>query len=194
MMIKHIDAARALVMQTLTEPRRHEWTLQGFGMLRTYLPDGWRLHVWNDAYQVPGVTLLHDHPWHFESLVIVGCLMNQRYHEGDRMQPATHMQRTIKPGIGLQVLEDDKPVVLQATGAAETYLEGEIYAQRADEIHSTRAMPGTVTLVRRTRVGADVARSFYPANGQWVSGEPKVATADEVLAICGQSLKTWFRT
>ncbi len=187
-------ALRALVKHTLKNPDRHRWTLQGFGMLRTYLDDGWRLHVWDHAYAVPEVTVMHDHPWHFDSLIVAGMLSNQRF----RMEPmpdkagATHMMRTIKPGIGLRTLAEDQPVRIRPARQAETYLAGEVYHQQANEIHVSSPQAGTITLVRRERVGEDVARSFYPITGEWVSGEPRDATYAEIRTICGRSLERWF--
>ena len=58
------------------------WSLQGFGMLRLYLTKEIRLHVWDTAYQVPNVSLLHDHPWDFTSVVIAGCMENRLYSQG----------------------------------------------------------------------------------------------------------------
>lgn len=187
------DALRAMVKQTLRHHERHEWNLQGFGMLRTYLEDGWRLHVWNDDYMVPGVTLMHDHPWHFDSLLIAGGLANQRYciAEEEEGGPATHMMRTITPGIGLATIRVDA-VRIEIAGPREVYLADEIYHQDAHEIHVSTPFPGTITLVRRERVGEDVARSFHPLDKEWVSAEPRQATAEEVREICTHSLDTWF--
>jgi hypothetical protein len=186
-------ALRAMVKHVLQHSEHHEWTLQGFGMLRTYLDDGWRLHVWHSDYSVPGVTTIHDHPWHFESLIVAGILLNQRFElVSTGIAPATHMMRTIKPGIGLKVLEHDQHVQIRPAGQREIYLAGERYHQSANEIHESMPLPGTVTLVRRERVGDDVARSFYPAGEQWVSGEPRAATAEEARAICAFSLSQWF--
>lgn len=182
-------ALLAMVKHVLQNPDRHEWTLQGFGMLRTYLDDGWRLHVWHNEYAVPGVTTMHDHPWNFDSLVVAGVLVNQRYQlirAGHR--PPTHMMRTIKPGIGLKVLEEDEPVQIRPVGEREVYLSGDRYRQLANEIHISTPFPGTVTLVHRQRVGDDVARTFYPCGESWVSGEPRAATAEEAQSICAFSL------
>ena len=79
-------AMRAMVHTILADAQMHRWTIQGFGMLRMYIPapnnpKRFRLNLWNSALAVPGVSIMHDHPWDFDSWVINGNFRNVRYVE-----------------------------------------------------------------------------------------------------------------
>lgn len=195
---QHRAAAKAMAEFILRNAGLFRWELQGFGMLRCYLPGDTRLQVWDRTFAVPNVTSIHDHPWHFDSLIVAGELENERFTECKpwaKDPVATHMKRSIVPGIGLRRAGsgEDEPVrLVPKAGAPERYTAGMVYRQRADEIHESRPARGTVTVITRERVGADVARSYYPAGTEWVSAEPRLATAAERDAIIGHSLERWF--
>lgn len=191
------NPAHALVKDVLSNPQRHEWTLQGFGMLRTYMQDDVRLHVWDSRFGT-GASPIHTHPWDFVSYVVVGTVVNRRYGEvsinphEQRNNVLPYMRRTIKPGVGLEVLGADVPVLLEPH-ETEVFKERTWYFQYADEIHESSPHDGSVTLVRRRRGDrSDVARTYYPLGKNWVSGEPRKATPSEVTAICQHSLERWF--
>lgn len=192
------NPTKALVKHILTKARDYTWTLQGFGMLRTYLPDDVRLHVWDDRYAVPDVSLIHTHPWDFESHIVAGKVTNKRYFAsryecGIDWDYRDFMRRRIQPGEGFKILSDDEPVRLGSL-KPEYYEAGESYRQQREEIHETECTRGTVTLVKRVRGIADEADVYYPAGGQWVSGEPRVATRQEVEDICDNALDSYFKT
>lgn len=208
-----IAITKALVADVLKNHQRYKWTLQGFGMLRTYLPNDVRLHVWDDRFAVPNVSLIHDHPWHFESLIVAGLLQNTRFAvmEDYAHRPGAvignqsrlhlghaYMRRVIRPGAGFEVLSKDKPCALWPD-KMELFKEGDVYGQRANEVHESRPVRGTVTVVQRNRNGyddkpmLDEANVFYPQGGEWVSGEPREATPQEIEDIIGFSLHTWFQ-
>ena len=93
------DVIRLLVADILEFPERHDWTLQGFGMLRAYLSSEIRLHVWSAAHRVEGVSDIHNHPWDFESMVVCGNMENTLY----RVAPGHlqhHLQGKILCGAG----------------------------------------------------------------------------------------------
>lgn len=46
-----------MVQDVLEQPHRREWSLQGFGMLRTYLSFDMRLNIWNRQFRIPNVSL-----------------------------------------------------------------------------------------------------------------------------------------
>lgn len=185
-------AAKIFAKDMLQNPGRYEWSLQGMGMLRTYLPDWCRLQVWDTRHAFPGVSVIHDHPWHFDSLVLGGIVRNYRYKiESVPIIRATHMVRTIQPGVGLKVLAEDSPVYLADAGTDVVYA-GQVYQQRADEIHASNPEIGTVTLIQRERVGADVARTFYPIGSEWGTAEPRPATRAEIKTITEYALRRWF--
>ena len=190
------EAAKAMAEHILRHASAFRWELQGFGMLRCYLPGDVRLQVWDGIFAVPGVTTIHDHPWHFDSLIVAGELYNERFTEckpwSQDPQP-THMKRSIVPGIGLRRAGtgEDEPVRLVSKGV-EHYRAGQTYHQQADEVHESRPVRGTVTIIRRQRVGADVARSYYPHGTEWVSAEPRLATVRERDDIIEHALRKWF--
>lgn len=194
----HFATARGLAEAILRNSAAFRWELQGFGMLRCYLPGDLRLQVWDNTYAVPGVTTIHDHPWNFESLIVAGELLNERFGEVDPTDQeggpsATHMCRNIIPGVGLRRAGDgeDQPAYLVSYGT-ERYTAGMVYEQRYYELHESRPSRGTVTLIGRQRVGADVARSYYPYGAEWVSAEPRLATEEERTEIIGHALQRWF--
>src|SRR6185503_17239495 len=76
-----LEGLRRLVRDVLETPHDRIWTLQGFGMLRTYLGDdmNMRLHVWDARHAAPNVSSIHNHPWGFTSLILSGEMENVLY-------------------------------------------------------------------------------------------------------------------
>lgn len=88
------DALRASVKSILQEsPWNRDWTVQGFGMLRCYLDSDkrFRLNIWDDRLAVPHVSVIHDHPWSFDSWIINGIFHNQRFEEASHGMPYDYM-------------------------------------------------------------------------------------------------------
>lgn len=189
-----IDYTRDLVRSLIENPMDHEWSLQGFGMLRTYLSPEVRLHVWDSNHRVQDVTLMHTHPWHFHSFVVAGVVNNIRYDKGDGSGAKKYMEQEILCGVGGDVTDKEPALVGLVPRAAETYVKGNIYSQLAHEIHTSLPQDGTVTIVEREFLDdADHAYVYYPADKAWVSAEPRPATRDEVADICARSFGTWFQ-
>lgn len=185
-----MNAARELAREILTHPSRYEWTVQGLGMLRTYL-DGerFRLHIWNSSLRVENVTMLHDHPWDFDSEVIVGAVTNTRFVKS-QYGAMPVMEQAIICGMGGGVARAPIPVKLDAL-PSEKLLEGDRYTQLAHEIHKSEPLEGTVTLIDRTfHVNTEVAHVYY--DREWVSAEPRPAAPEEVAEIVAHSLERWF--
>jgi len=200
------DKLRAMVQAVLSNPHKHEWTLQGFGMLRTYISKETRLHVWDHGYRVRDVTDVHDHPWHFSSLIISGTMVNTRY----KVHPCSHtneqiealrirtpfVKSTIVCGVGggnhvATVKEHGERVWLEPL-EPETYKTGEIYFQKADEVHHSAFGSGAVTLVTRTfQPDTEHAHVFFKADQEWVSAEPRLARHVEIDDICKNALRNW---
>lgn len=177
----------ALTQQILLNARQYEWSIQGFGMLRLHLRNDFRLAIWNSKFQVPNVSLIHDHPWDFESLIINGMLVNNRYTLATPETGRPYFMKTIKPGIGLADVGGISKVYL-TKHMREAYRAGNIYRQEADEIHETSYTDGTITLVKRFRgPRPDLARTCW-AEGDWVSAEPRIATTLEVSEITEHAL------
>lgn len=195
---------RPIVRSVLENWANHRWSLQGFGMLRTYLSDMMiRLHVWDSKFAVPNVTTIHDHPWNFESHVVAGRITNTRY----RARPCLHTEEDIvrqnlrPPFVKARIVcgpgAGNDPVDVKARGERvwllstepETYEAGCVYRQEAHEIHRTSYEDGTVTLVsRRFLPDTEHANVYFRADESWVSAEPRDATPDEVSAIIERAL------
>lgn len=182
------SVASSLVAAILSKPLAHEWTLQGFGMLRLHINGEYRLNLWDSRYRVPDVSMMHTHPWNFTSLVVSGCLINTRYTKGTLGDVRYH-RGLIKPGPGGGKLQTFSDAHLFAE-YSEVYHSGEFYCQRHDEIHVSEPHDGTITLNRRVRTGEDVAEVFWRYGSEWVSAEPRIATVDEVLDITAAARRT----
>lgn len=171
-----------ILERSMSDPRAYDWTIQGFGMLRLYLPNDMRLNIWNSKYRVPHVSEIHTHPWNFESYIERGKLANIRYErltEGE----TTHEHALLRPGPGGGVMQYFGTATLAAFNP-EFYCAGEMYTQKAHEIHMSRPGDGCVTINKRERVGADEALTFWPRGESWVSAEPKRATVEEIVNFC----------
>ena len=184
---------KSAVQAILAKPHAHEWTVQGFGMLRLYLPgpENLRLHIWDSRLAVPGVSVIHTHPWDFESHVVAGVIHNTRWTEGEG---APYLKQSLQCGAGGCILGTPETVRLHSR-PAESWHEGYSYTQQADELHSSAPEDGTVSLLARSVPpgrSADHAFVYWPAGEEWVSAEPRVATPDEVEMVTSSSLARWF--
>lgn len=188
------------------------WTLQGFGMLRLYLSrdKSMRLHVWDDRYAVPHVSEMHDHPWDFDSVVVTGEVRNHRFRQmipNEKTEPLLAFdyfrreqglemfrRQTIRCGEGGCEVGGLEDVVLRRE-PEEIVRAGRSYRQAANEIHVSRPLRGSVTIVKRTVPEGgdpDFAHVFIEPGQPWVSAEPRLATPEEIAAITGTALLTWF--
>jgi hypothetical protein len=173
---------QASVLQILANPFDYKWTIQGFGMLRTYLDSehSERLHIWDPDIAVPEVSTIHDHPWDFTSRIFLGQLRNQRYvldaPHGDKFTTAR-----VRCGAGGGLIGPPRQTVIgQPTDSAEHYGPGDMYSQEAPEFHESFPSPGTVTVITRSFLPSrDIANMCW-RTGQWVSGEPRPATREEI--------------
>lgn len=182
------------VLAILKDPHRSDlrWSLQGFGMLRTYLAadEVERLHIWDIGMSVEDVSTVHDHPWDLDSLIISGRLQNQRFVRSTQTQDDLWNFASIRTGEGGHILNVE-PQVRLAAGEVESYGPGERYHQDAPEIHESTPDRGTVTLVNRTfSQKRDVANVYWIA-GEWGSAEPRPATPDEVQHFVDLALSKW---
>jgi hypothetical protein len=194
---------RPLVVDVLTNWERYQWTLQGFGMLRAYVSRDLRLHVWNSKFAVPDVTTVHDHPWHFESCIVAGRIVNTRYtvhpcwHTDEQVKRQRLREPFIKSQIVCGVGGGNTAAEVKARGERvwleplepETYRPGNFYQQLAHEVHHSSYDDGTVTLVSRKFLpDTEHAHVFFRADKEWVSAEPREASRDEVVAITASAL------
>lgn len=191
---QNFDSKQFLVKAILEHPGDFEWSLQGFGMMRTYLAPEVRLHVWDSRYRVDGVTDMHTHPWHFHSEVIVGHVINTRYVHTmrDDKHAMRYRQKEILCGVGGHETGRENNVLLMRD-SPEIIIAGQTYTQLAHEIHSSAPADGTVTIITREFLDdADHAFVYALEGSDWVSAEPRPATAEEVKEICSSALRAWF--
>ena len=179
-------------------PHTVEWSLQGFGMLRYYLTDDrvWRLHVWDDHHRVADVTMIHNHPWNLDSMVLSGSLTDHRYrviyHLWGRFGNPTHWETRILAGEGARIDGHSKAVILVPEQPV-SYVAGttrNMYHQDWNQIHCTDALNGTITITFREFVNLDRdhAFSYTTHDKEWVSAAPRTATPDEVSDIVGRAV------
>lgn len=204
MTTNEFDAMRAMVRNILESPliRKRsgdlDWTVQGFGMLRTYLDKDkrFRLNIWDVALSVPNVSLIHDHPWSFDSWIINGKIRNQRFYvvHGDdrRFEYADpYDYAVIKTGEGGGP-DGERGTVYLWPEQIEQLHTGDKYHQDPKEIHLSAFEDGAVTLNDRTRVGdGEHARVFWPHGEQWVDAMPRRATEMEVHETVHKALERW---
>jgi len=185
------------LVSTILRDKNREWTVQGFGFLRTYfgppeLPKKYRLNLWDSKFTVQNVSTIHDHPWDFKSLIIAGRFSNQRYDlEINEILP-THSYTTIKTGEGGGLSKSPLKSCILYAKYREAYKPGDTYSQQANEIHETLFLDGSITL--NERIGdTEQARVFWPYGTEWVDAIPRKATTEEISEAVGKSLETWFK-
>lgn len=192
--LKHDLTFLKPLVATILRDRNREWTVQGFGFLRTYFgspeqPKKYRLNLWDSRLTVPNVSTIHDHPWDFKSVIIAGHFENQRYqmqNDGNK----THNYAILKTGIGGMLSNDIKTCSLYPD-IPEIYLPGDTYSQKANEIHETKFLDGSVTI--NERIGdTEHARVFWNYPSNWVDAIPRTATLHERDVIISHSLEKWF--
>lgn len=196
------DFTKPLVQKLLTDWEMYDWTVQGFGFLRMYFgpkenKKRYRLNLWDHRFTKPGVSTIHDHPWHFNSCIVAGVFCNQRFFiETPRSNydlVPTHSFTTIRTGEGGGMEKSPIEICRLIRQTPELYTAGATYHQDAHEVHETLFEDGSVTLNERTPLpDGDHARVFWPVGESWVDAEPRPATEDEVKAAISSSLKRWF--
>jgi hypothetical protein len=178
---------RALVYQILVQAEAYPWTMQDIGLLGLRLDERreYRLHVWDPGRAV-GEPPVHDHPFDFASQVVAGEMTNTVYVEDADGTPYRRFRYAPDS-------DDDPRAVdtVRLAGASTTYAEGSHYAQRAHQLHDSRQLPGTVTVIRRTVRPVAELTVCLPDGTPWVSGRSRPATPEEVKEIVALAL-AWF--
>ena len=168
---------KALVWAILTRAEAFPWRMQDGGLLGLWLDHHreHRLHVWAPELLAEDPPI-HDHPFDFTSTIVVGELVNTRYIEG--ASGREHVRERYVLGN-----DQDRCVdTVRLEGAATTLGEGDSYEQLAPELHDSRQVPGTVTVLRFA--GTDVSgvelTVCHRAEVSWVPGPARHARPDEV--------------
>lgn len=205
--MEYRQLVKKLVENILRNPEGFAWQVQGLGMMRIYLPGDsrYRLHIWDSALKVPGVSAIHDHPWDLQSYVVAGVYRQFRFVETDQVASLCNFQKvSIKCGEGACTISEPDSVDLDSF-SIETYdansepkwngaKKGMFhYEQSKEEIHLSCPEDGTVTLVRRTfGEERDIARVYWRGRGPWVDAKPRAATPEEIREVTLRSLNAWF--
>ncbi len=176
---------RVLVRTILEHAEDYPWVMQEIGLLGLRLDDvrEYRLHVW-DLSSSAGEPPIHDHPFDFTSTVVAGEMTNTRYQE-DPFGAEYRRVRYSPPN------EDDRRSdIVRLSAMATTFAAGGQYHQLAHELHDSRQLPGTVTIIRRT---------FTPHSSEltvcnreetaWVSGQSRPAPPADVKRIITTALE-----
>lgn len=204
-----MNLLQALVKPILENPLDRSWSLQGLGMLRTYLDEDHvhRLHVWTiDVANEIGASELHTHPWDFHSEVVAGVVCNTRFKpwpiniagQGELPMKIWQVQK-IKCGEGGCLVGEPSTVEL-CEGLEERYGNDKPntvypcrYEQKAGEIHRSKPLDGTVSIItRHFNSDTEHAYVYFPQDEEWISAEPRPATDDEIVKITRNSLEKWF--
>lgn len=165
----------------------HPWRIQDVGVLALWLDDQRRdrLHVWDPGGAI-GEPPVHDHPFDFTSTVIVGELVNTRYVED--ADGREYLRERYSPGNE----RDRRADTVRLVGTSETVRAGASYRQLAHELHDSRQVPGTVTVVHFDNFfdPHDVPELTLcrRTDTPWVSGLARAATPDDVQRITAAAL------
>lgn len=184
-----LEAMRATIKTILEHPLGFEWTVQGFGFVRTYFGGKrYRLNVW-DSRLATNASTIHDHPWSLRAWIMSGWLYNRRFVEEIPIPSPTHSFGLLRTGVGGGMTDETGVIRLRAK-MTEIYKVGDTYQQGRSEIHETEYTDGTVTL--NERVGdTEMARVFWPYGTEWQDAMPRIATEVEILAVTENALHGW---
>jgi hypothetical protein len=176
---------QTLARNILEHAADYPWRVQNIGVLGLWLDDQreYRLHVWDPDGAI-GDPPVHDHPFDFTSTVIAGELVNTRYVEdpGGR----EYLRERYSPGNE----NDRRADTVRLVGSPETLRAGDRYRQLAHELHDSRQVPGTVTVLHFEHAVDDRSELTVcrRPDTPWVSGHARSATPDEVMRITAAAL------
>ena len=174
------------VKEILASPEKYEWTRQGLGMLRTYISDELRLHIWHRFLRNPTVSDIHTHPWNFASKIITGRLADHVYREVPiNSDGGTHWKQRLKCGKDCYFTGPRQLCDLRLDEVKE-YLPGDIYEHDHEDIHCSTFTDFTVTLIHRdfSPGNRDYATVYWDKNEEWGSAEPRKAEQELVSILC----------
>ena len=178
---------KAFVYQLLAHAEDYPWTMQDIGLLGLRLDDRreYRLHIW-DPSLCGGEPPVHDHPYDFVSQIIAGEMVNTRYSE----DPAGLEYSRIRYPTTNEDARGTADTV-RLSGTATTYTEGGHYGLVAHELHDSRQLPGTVTVIRMSFQDVPELTVCRRDDAAWVSGQSRPATSEEVKRFTAKAL-AWF--
>jgi hypothetical protein len=181
------DLYKTLVHQILMHAEDYPWRMQDeVGLLGLRLDDHrkYRLHVWEPSYYV-GEPPAHDHPYDFVSTVVVGEIINTRYDESPSGAEYNRV-RYLASDEGVRTTD-----TVRLTATSSTLREGEQYGQLAPDLHDSRQLPGTVTIIRCSFKDVPELTVCLRDDDRFVSGRARPATLEEVKHFTTRAL-SWF--
>jgi hypothetical protein len=179
--IKHSDLPLSTSTRDMTLPMLKPWSVQGFGVLRFYIRNLGRLHVWDSRLRYPKVSLIHNHSWDLTSTVVSGVLVNRRFELVEQFNGRPYWQQRLLTGYDSKMEQPEPEKVFLLEEPRETYLPGEVYHQRAEEIHASYPDDHTITLMaRRENDAPGFADVFWQPDEEWGTAKPRGATLEEL--------------
>lgn len=176
------------VLAILENAEQYDWSVQGFGMLRLYIRNVGRLHIWDSKLRYPGVSMIHNHSWDLKSTVVSGGLQNTKYTTNKR-RGARYDGKRLITGYHTSDVINLQPTRL-AVMDLELFGPGECYEQLAAQIHQTDAKDGTVTIMERIEDVKDGQADVYWLQGtKWGTAKPRPATHNEIVTTAERALK-----
>ena len=125
---------------------------------------------------------VHDHPFDFTSTIVAGELTNIRYQE-DPFGTEYRRER-YSPGDEESRTRD----TIKLSGTETTLTAGDHYCQLAHELHDSRQLPGTVTIIRWAFKDVSELTVCTRGDGAWVSAQSRPAAPEEVARITATAL------
>lgn len=170
------------VLALLERANNFDWSVQGFGVLRHYIGTIGRLHIWDSRLRYPGVSMIHTHSWDLRSTIVSGELCNTIYTEVPGGGLPYHKQRLITGYMSHMVtpMADTRLVPWSRT----VLVAGEIYQQRASEIHQTNTINGTITLMERREDENGEADVYWPHGTEWGTATPRRVNFVKEPTVC----------
>lgn len=188
---------KSLVKLILQKPLQFEWETHGMGFLRLRLPGDKRLHIFDSSLRYPNVSMIHNHTqWSFVSHILSGCMQNIEYDFDEESKEFinTHKFCTIECGIGCKKIGADSFCRLKKTKIRKLFA-GESYSMESTDLHETDAIDGTVSIISQYRNrGITTALVFWEIGSEWVSGEPRKSTKQEIISTTQLALDKFYQS
>jgi hypothetical protein len=125
---------------------------------------------------------IHDHPFDFTSTVIAGEMTNIRFDEDP--SGVEHRRERYSPSDEGARRAD----TVRLSRTTTTFAAGDQYSQSAHQLHESRQLPGTVTIIRRTFSTVPELTVCRRGEAPWVSGHSRPAAPEEVRRITATAL------
>lgn len=181
-----IKPLQLAVVAILEKAKHYEWSVQGFGMLRLYIRNIGRLHIWDSRLEYPGVSKIHNHSWDLRSTIVFGELTNTVF--GEHSRGVLFSGKRLVTGYqtrDVQALPDTKLAIIDQ----QTFTPGDAYAQAASKIHRSDAVDGTVTLMERNEDENGQADVYWLHGTEWGTAKPREATVAEIEMVTQSVLR-----